>query len=106
MTQKVLTTVYRKDNCSQCRMTLKMMEKYDIHPLIANISDLPDDEIEGLKEKGMGHAPIVTFNYLREDKGVSVSETGLWSGFQMDEIKKLSKLYKDGAKWKNRNSEN
>ena len=106
MTQKVLTTVYRKDNCSQCRMTLKAMEKYDIHPLIANISDFSDDEIEGLKEKGMGHAPIVTFNYLRQDKGVSISKTGLWSGFQPDEIKKLSKLYKDGAKQKNRNSEN
>lgn len=43
----------------------------------------------------MGHAPIVAFSYLREDKGVTVAKTGLWSGFNPDEIKNLSKLYKE-----------
>ena len=95
MATKVLTTVYEKENCSQCRMTLIAMNKHGISPTIAKISDLSEDEIDGLKEKGMGHAPIVVFNYLREDRGVSVSETGLWSGFNPDEIKKLSKLYKE-----------
>jgi len=95
MKNKVLIRVdiYTKDYCSQCKMTKKLFKHYDIAYFENSISSMSTKEIEGLKEQGFGHAPIVSFNYLESSNGYSWSQTGMWSGFNPGAIKKLAVLY-------------
>lgn len=91
--EQVRVDVYTKEHCGPCRMTKKLFEHYGITYFENDISSLSDKEIESLKEQGFGQAPIVSFNYLETNKGLSWSQTGMWCGFQPESIKKLAVLY-------------
>lgn len=91
--EQIRVDVYTKENCGQCRMTKKLFKHYDIAYFENSISSMSVEEIENLKEQGFGHAPIVSFNYLESSNGYSWSQTGMWSGFNPEAIKKLAVLY-------------
>ena len=94
--EQIRVDVYTKENCGQCRMTKKLLGHYDIAYFEHGISSLSKDEINNLKEQGFAKAPIVSFSYLETVNGASWSQTGIWSGFQPDNIKRLAVL--DGTK--------
>ncbi|AFU63133.1 glutaredoxin [Lactobacillus phage ATCC 8014-B2] len=94
--EQIRVDIYTKDNCGQCNMTKKLFKHYDIAYFENSISSMSSDEIDVLKEKGFGHAPIVSFSYLESSNGYSWSQTGMWSGFNPEAIKKLAVIY--GAK--------
>lgn len=91
--EQIRVDVYTKENCGQCKMTQKLFDHYDIAYFENSISSMSESEIKNLKEQGFGHAPIVSFNYLESGKGYSWSQTGMWSGFNPEAIKKLAVLY-------------
>lgn len=91
--KQIRVDIYTKDNCGQCEMTKKLFKHYDISCFENNISSMSDKEIGNLKERGFGRAPIVSFNYLESSNGYSWSQTGMWSGFNPEAIKKLAVLY-------------
>ncbi len=76
-----MTTVYTKDNCVQCDMTKRLMDKIGVEYEIINISENPS-ELDKLIEMGYRAAPVV----------VVTSETGIesWAGFQPDKITSLA----------------
>ena len=91
--EQIRVDVYTKEHCGQCEMTKKLLKRYDIAYFENDISSLSDKEIENLKEKGFGRAPIVSFNYLETGNGYSWSQTGMWAGFNPEAIKKIAVLY-------------
>ncbi|AVH85629.1 hypothetical protein [Lactobacillus phage Maenad] len=91
--EQIRVDIYTKENCGQCRMTKKLLDHYDIAYFEHGISSLSKDEINNLKEQGFARAPIVSFNYLETGKSARWSQTGIWSGFQPDSIKRLAVLY-------------
>ena len=91
--EQIRVDIYTKENCGQCRMTKKLLDHYDIAYFETDISALSEDEINNLKEQGFAKAPIVSLNYLETGKSARWSQTGIWSGFQPDNIKRLAVLY-------------
>jgi len=91
--EQIRVDIYTKDNCGQCHITKKLLDNYDIAYFENSISSMSESEIDNLKEQGFGHAPIVSFNYLESNNGYSWSQTGMWSGFNPEAIKKLAVLY-------------
>ncbi len=71
------TIVYTKENCVQCDMTKRLMDKMDIEytPIQAS-----DTEIDQLREEGFRSFPVVK------------SEADEWGGFRPDLIKNLAVL--------------
>lgn len=70
-------TIYVKNNCPQCKMTLVVMRQLQIQPdTTINISEHPE-AIESLKQAGWKATPVV------------VTDTDSWSGFRPDKIKQL-----------------
>lgn len=69
-------TVYGKPDCKQCEFTTKLMDKEGIP---YNYIDISINEAAHQEVKNMGYAsaPVV------------VAESGRWSGFSPDKIKKL-----------------
>ncbi len=76
-----MTIVYTKDNCVQCDMTKRLMDKIGVEYETINISENPA-ELDKLIEMGYRAAPVV----------VVTSETGIesWAGFQPDKITSLA----------------
>jgi glutaredoxin-like protein NrdH len=73
-----MTTVYTKDNCVQCDMTKRLMDKIGVEYETVNISENPA-ELDRLIEMGYRAAPVV------------VAEDGeSWAGFQPDKITALA----------------
>lgn len=73
-----MTTVYTKNNCVQCDMTKRLMDKMGIQYDTINISEDPD-ALNKLIELGYKAAPVVM-----TDSGDS------WAGFQPDKIGDLA----------------
>lgn len=70
-------TIYVKNNCPQCKMTLRLMHAFKIQPnSIINISEQPD-YIPKLKQNGWRATPVV------------ITDSTSWSGFRPDKIKSL-----------------
>jgi len=72
-----MTTVYTKDNCIQCDMTKRLMDKIGVEYETVNISENPA-ELDKLIELGYRAALVV------------VTEDGSWAGFQPDKITALA----------------
>lgn len=73
-----MTVVYTKDNCVQCDMTKRLMDKIGVEYNTINISEQPE-ELEKLVEMGYRSAPVVM-----TDGGDS------WAGFNPDKIADLA----------------
>lgn len=73
-----MTTVYTKNNCVQCDMTKRLMDKMGIQYDTINISE-DADALNKLIELGYKAAPVVM-----TDSGDS------WAGFQPDKIGDLA----------------
>lgn len=72
-----MTTVYTKDNCVQCDMTKRLMDKIGVEYETINITQNPE-ELDKLVELGYRAAPVV------------VSDGESWAGFQPDKITALA----------------
>lgn len=72
-----MTTVYTKDNCVQCDMTKRLMDKVGIEYDVINISQNPE-ELDKLIKLGYRAAPVV------------VTDNDSWAGFQPDKIADLA----------------
>lgn len=71
-------TVYTKNGCMPCKMTLKKMEKAGIKPdNVINMDETPE-AVDYIKSLGYMQAPVVV-----------VSETEHWSGLRPDRIEQL-----------------
>ena len=77
-TVKKPVSVYKKDNCIQCTMTMKEMDKLGIKYETVNMSE---NEAEREKVKGMGYmtAPVVF-----------VDEGNHWGGYRLEKISPLA----------------
>jgi len=73
-----MTTVYTKNNCVQCDMTKRLMDKIGVEYDTVNISE-DADALNKLIEMGYKAAPVVM-----TDSGDS------WAGFQPDKITELA----------------
>jgi glutaredoxin-like protein NrdH len=73
-----MTTVYTKDNCVQCDMTKRLMDKIGVEYETINITQNPE-ELDRLIELGYRAAPVV----IAPD-GTS------FAGFQPDKITALA----------------
>lgn len=72
-----MVTLYTKENCVQCSMTKRLLDKIGVEYQTVDIIDNPE-ELDKLIEMGYKAAPVV----LTED-GQS------WSGFQPEKIDNL-----------------
>jgi len=72
-----MTTVYTKDNCVQCDMTKRLMDKVGIEYDVINLSQNPE-ELDKLIQLGYRAAPVV------------VTDNDSWAGFQPDKIAELA----------------
>jgi glutaredoxin-like protein NrdH len=72
-----MTTVYTKDNCVQCDMTKRLMDKIGVEYETVNITQNPE-ELDKLIELGYRAAPVV------------VSDGESWAGFQPEKINALA----------------
>lgn len=72
-----MTIVYTKDNCVQCDMTKRLMDKVGIEYDIVNISQNPE-ALDKLIELGYRAAPVV------------ITENDSWAGFNPDKIADLA----------------
>jgi glutaredoxin-like protein NrdH len=72
-----MTTVYTKDNCVQCDMTKRLMDKAGIEYDVINISQNPE-ELDKLIKLGYRAAPVV------------ITDNDSWAGFQPDKITALA----------------
>lgn len=72
-----MTTVYTKDNCVQCDMTKRLMDKIGVEYETVNITQNPE-ELDKLIELGYRAAPVV------------VSDSESWAGFQPEKINALA----------------
>ena len=72
-----MTIVYTKDNCVQCDMTKRLMDKLGIEYDVVNISQNPE-ALDKLIELGYRAAPVV------------ITENDSWAGFNPDKIADLA----------------
>jgi glutaredoxin-like protein NrdH len=72
-----MTTVYTKNNCVQCDMTKRLMDKMGIEYDTVNISENPE-ALEKLIELGYRAAPVV------------ITDNDSWAGFNPDKIGDLA----------------
>jgi len=72
-----MTTVYTKNNCVQCDMTKRLMDKMGIEYDTVNISENPE-ELDKLIEMGYRAAPVV------------ITDDDSWAGFNPDKIGDLA----------------
>jgi len=72
-----MTTVYTKDNCVQCDMTKRLMDKIGVEYETVNITQ-NTEELDKLIELGYRAAPVV------------VSDGESWAGFQPEKINALA----------------
>lgn len=72
-----MTTVYTKNNCVQCDMTKRLMDKMGIEYDTVNISENPE-ELDRLIELGYKAAPVV------------ITDNDSWAGFNPDKIGDLA----------------
>ena len=72
-----MTTVYTKDNCVQCDMTKRLMDKIGIEYDVVNISNDPE-ALDKLVQLGYRAAPVV------------ITDNDSWAGFQPDRIADLA----------------
>ena len=73
-----MTTVYTKDNCVQCDMTKRLMDKIGVEYQTVDIIDNPE-ELDRLVELGYRAAPVVI-----------TADGDSWAGFQPDKITALA----------------
>jgi glutaredoxin-like protein NrdH len=73
-----MTTVYTKNNCVQCDMTKRLMDKIGVEYTTVDIIENPD-ELDKLIKMGYKAAPVVI-----TDDGQS------WAGFQPEKIENLA----------------
>lgn len=71
-----MTTVYTKDNCVQCDMTKRLMDKVGVEYDVVNISQNPE-ALDKLIELGYRAAPVV------------ITDEDSWAGFNPDKIANL-----------------
>lgn len=76
-----MITIYTKNNCAQCKMAKKIMDRSGVEYEEINIDKNPD-YIPFLKEKGIASAPVIFYG---NDEDFIV-------GFQPEKIKKLAKV--------------
>ena len=72
-----MTTVYTKNNCVQCDMTKRLMDKVGIEYDTVNISENPE-ALDKLIQLGYRAAPVV------------ITENDSWAGFNPDKIAELA----------------
>ena len=72
-----MTTVYTKNNCVQCDMTKRLMDKMGVEYDVVNISENPE-ALEKLIELGYRAAPVV------------ITDNDSWAGFNPDKIGDLA----------------
>ena len=72
-----MTTVYTKNNCVQCDMTKRLMDKIGVAYDVVNISEHPA-ELDRLIEMGYRSAPVV------------ITDTDSWAGFNPDKIRDMA----------------
>ena len=72
-----MTSVYTKDNCVQCDMTKRLMDKIGVEYDTVNISENPE-ALDKLIELGYRAAPVV------------ITSEESWAGFQPDKITALA----------------
>lgn len=72
-----MTIVYTKNNCVQCDMTKRYMDKNGIQYDTVDITENPE-ALEMILGLGFSSAPVV------------ISEKGTWAGFQPDKINLLA----------------
>ena len=72
-----MTTVYTKNNCVQCDMTKRLMDKVGIEYDTVNISENPE-ALDKLIQLGYRAAPVV------------ITENDSWAGFNPDKIADLA----------------
>ena len=72
-----MTIVYTKNNCVQCDMTKRLMDKIGVEYETINISENPE-ELEKLVEMGYRSAPVV------------MTDNDSWAGFNPDKIADLA----------------
>jgi len=72
-------TLFHKNNCVQCRMTMKLLDGGNIPYESINIDDQPD-YAEMLKEEGYLSAPVVKVF-------VDDQLTDSWTGFQVSKVR-------------------
>lgn len=72
-----MTIVYTKNNCVQCDMTKRLMDKIGVEYETINISENPE-ELDKLVELGYRSAPVV------------MTDNDSWAGFNPDKIAELA----------------
>ena len=72
-----MTVVYTKNNCVQCDMTKRYMDKNGIQYDIVDITENPE-ALEMILGLGFSSAPVV------------ISHVGSWAGFQPDKLNLLA----------------
>jgi glutaredoxin-like protein NrdH len=72
-----MTTVYTKNNCVQCDMTKRLMDKIGVEYETINISENPE-ELDKLIDMGYRSAPVV------------ITDNDSWAGFNPDKITELA----------------
>lgn len=74
-------TVYSKDNCAQCRMTMRQLDKADVDYVVADATD--DTNYTYITaELGHSQAPVVTIT----GDGASNGQLEHWAGFRPERI--------------------
>lgn len=73
--------IFHKNNCVQCKMTMKLLDGDKTPYESINIDDQPD-YAEMLKEEGYLRAPVVKV-FSNDDELVDS-----WTGFSPDKVKK------------------
>ena len=73
-------TVYTKPNCVQCKMTYRALDSANIEYDVVDITEVPAALEYVTEELGYRQAPVVV-----------VDDDDHWSGFQPDQIKRLTK---------------
>ena len=79
-----MITLYTKDNCVQCSMTKRMMDRLGVDYETVDIVENPA-ELDRLIEMGYRAAPVV------------VTDNDSWSGFQPDKITALAAQARSSA---------
>lgn len=74
-------TVYTKPNCMQCQMTYRALDSANLEYEVVDITEVPAALEYVTEELGYRQAPVV----------VVVDDDDHWSGFQPDQIKRLTK---------------
>ncbi|MEV8025978.1 glutaredoxin-like protein NrdH [Microbacterium sp. NPDC080220] len=73
-------TVYTKPNCMQCQMTYRALDSAHLEYEVVDITEVPAALEYVTEELGYRQAPVVV-----------ADDDDHWSGFQPDQIKRLTK---------------